>query len=88
MKIKTLAVINRVIYWICVILAAPFALVSKLLYLPAKGIDWILTRIGNWLYVISDERNDGTIADEEIKNSRYMNAFTANHWLNKEKMPL
>lgn len=88
MKISTLAKINKVLHYTMVLLALPFALLSKVLYLPVKLFDIVNLKLGNWLYRISDERNNGTISNEEIKNSRFMNAYTANYWINKEKMPL
>lgn len=88
MKISTLAKINKVLHYTMVLLALPFALLSKVLYLPVKLLDIVNLKLGNWLYRISDERNNGTISNEEIKNDRFMNAYTANYWINKEKMPL
>ena len=88
MKISTLAKINKVSHYTMIVLALPFALLSKLLYLPVKLLDIANLKLGNWLYRISDERNNGTISNEEIKNDRFMNAYTANYWINKEKMPL
>lgn len=88
MKIKYLSRINFVTHYFFVAIALPFAAISKLLYLPVKLLDIVNLRLGNWLYRISDERNDGTVANEEIKNSAYMNAYTANYWINKEKWQL
>ena len=88
MKISTLAKINKVSHYTMVVLALPFALLSKVLYLPVKLLDIANLKLGNWLYRISDERNNGTISNEEIKNDRFMSAYTANYWINKEKMPL
>lgn len=88
MKIKYLAKINSITHYLLVLVAVPFALLSKVFNLPVKLLDIIDLKLGNWLYIISNERNDGTIKNEEIKNSSYMNAYTANCWLNKEQIPL
>ena len=88
MKISALARINTVSHYLLALLALPFAVLSKVFYLPVKLFDVIDQKLGNWLYRISNERNDGTVTGKEIKDDRFINAYTANFWINKRKMPL
>ena len=75
MKSKTLSKIDRVVVGIILILALPFAVVSKVCIWICDKLGELGLNVGNWLLMKSDEVKGGQIKNKDVLDSTAMGAY-------------